>query len=635
MAGPGLRSVCEALGHPAGPAHGQLRGQQPDDGAGRRAGRLPRASTSTSCRWPGRLRSGTRRRRWPSGPTWSARGSPRCSASSRPSSAAPTWSACWPAAWTTWWGPSSWSEPDPAAAALLIRRHIEAKRRGPRPAVPHHSRDHRRDRPARRPRPSARRSAPGRGPEGRVRDLRGARFAPAPGRRRRRARDAPGRGGQGRGGQVDPERAVGPPAGPPRGCAWWRSTPTSSATWPPPSGLRRRAARRIVAVAEEAGLHRGEDRGPARRGCGRHAAAQSRHLRPGRPAVGRRRPTGCGWWSWAACARPGGGCLCPETALVGAAVAGMHLHDDDVVIMDTHAGVEHFGRALARGFDTAVVVVDPPTTRSQVGVESARLATELGIEQRAPGGQPGALGGRRRPGARLRRARWAASCSTSVSVLPFDEAAIESEPAVDRLLEGSSLAVGVDDLADIVLADVVLADIAAPGRGLVLMRTVVDRDRTGRDHRRRDPAPARPVRARWWRSRPSPPALLAAGPGRPLPHRPGRAPLLEGPRRRRAARASTSAATRWSGGRQRQPRGGAGRRGADRLRGPGAGVGQPAPRPPRGGGPARGPRLQVPADGHRAHRPGASGRGDAAPSSSATGSSGSSCRCCWPTSAWT
>ena len=51
---------------------------------------------------------------------------------------------------------------------------------------------------------------------------------------------------------------------------------------------------------------------------------------------------------------------------------------------------------------------------------------------------------------------------TSVSALPYDEVAIESEPAVDRLLEGSLLAIGVDTLADIVLPDVVLPDIAAP-----------------------------------------------------------------------------------------------------------------------------------------------------------------------------
>ena len=49
--------------------------------------------------------------------------------------------------------------------------------------------------------------------------------------------------------------------------------------------------------------------------------------------------------------------------------------------MDTHAGVEHFGRALARGFDHAVVVVEPTYNAAQVGVGAARLARELGIPE--------------------------------------------------------------------------------------------------------------------------------------------------------------------------------------------------------------------------------------------------------------
>ena len=79
----------------------------------------------------------------------------------------------------------------------------------------------------------------------------------------------------------------------------------------------------------------------------------------------------------------GGGCLCPETALISSAVAGMHLHDEDVVVMDTHAGVEHFGRVLARGFDAAVIVVDPTFNSVQVGVESATLARQLWYQQRS------------------------------------------------------------------------------------------------------------------------------------------------------------------------------------------------------------------------------------------------------------
>jgi CO dehydrogenase maturation factor len=78
--------------------------------------------------------------------------------------------------------------------------------------------------------------------------------------------------------------------------------------------------------------------------------------------------------------RAGGGCLCPENALVAATIAGMRLRDGDVVIMDTHAGVEHFGRSLARGFDHVLVVVEPTFNSVQVGLETARLSAELGIE---------------------------------------------------------------------------------------------------------------------------------------------------------------------------------------------------------------------------------------------------------------
>jgi CO dehydrogenase maturation factor len=147
----------------------------------------------------------------------------------------------------------------------------------------------------------------------------------------------------------------------------------------------------------------------------------------------------------------GGGCLCPETALVQAAVAGMHLHPEDVVLMDTHAGVEHFGRALARGFDAAVVVVDPTFNAVQVGMESAVLADELGI------GTVHLVINRARSQADVDRAlahvnRLGGFTFASTTALPFDGLALECEPAVDRLLEGSALAGAVDGLAGLLLA---------------------------------------------------------------------------------------------------------------------------------------------------------------------------------------
>ncbi len=142
----------------------------------------------------------------------------------------------------------------------------------------------------------------------------------------------------------------------------------------------------------------------------------------------------------------GSGCLCPETALISSAVAGMHLHRDDVVIMDTHAGVEHFGRALARGFDCVLVVVEPTFNAIQVGVESAVLADALGI------GSVHLVVNRTRSDADLERAmdyldRLGGPAFRSVTPVAYDPAVLLSEPSVDALLGGTAIAEAVGALA--------------------------------------------------------------------------------------------------------------------------------------------------------------------------------------------
>jgi CO dehydrogenase maturation factor len=152
--------------------------------------------------------------------------------------------------------------------------------------------------------------------------------------------------------------------------------------------------------------------------------------------------------------RSGGGCLCPENALLAAAVAGMRLRQGDVVLMDTHAGVEHFGRSLARGFDTVLVVVDPTYNAVQVGVETARLAADLGIDDirlvvnrvRSDVDVDRALslvetvdgGPARGPGR---------PAFSSVHGIPFDPRVMEVEPSVNALLAGSPFTEAVGRLA--------------------------------------------------------------------------------------------------------------------------------------------------------------------------------------------
>ena len=136
--------------------------------------------------------------------------------------------------------------------------------------------------------------------------------------------------------------------------------------------------------------------------------------------------------------RAGGGCLCPENALLAAAIANMRLRRGEVIIMDTHAGVEHFGRALARGFDRALVVVVPTFNSVQVGLETARLAKELGIETidlmvnqcRDDGDVARALSCVERLGGFE---------FSSITELPYDEAVLVSEPSVGDLVDDSPL----------------------------------------------------------------------------------------------------------------------------------------------------------------------------------------------------
>lgn len=77
--------------------------------------------------------------------------------------------------------------------------------------------------------------------------------------------------------------------------------------------------------------------------------------------------------------QPATGCLCPENVLLGSVATHVSLRRDEVVLMDTQAGVEHFGRSLAKGFRHAAVVTDPTFNGVSVALHAARLAAELGI----------------------------------------------------------------------------------------------------------------------------------------------------------------------------------------------------------------------------------------------------------------
>ncbi len=73
------------------------------------------------------------------------------------------------------------------------------------------------------------------------------------------------------------------------------------------------------------------------------------------------------------------GCLCPENALLDAVMKYIALRKKEIIIMDTQAGVEHFGRALAKGFKHCVVVTDYTFNAMDVAKHTANLAKQIGI----------------------------------------------------------------------------------------------------------------------------------------------------------------------------------------------------------------------------------------------------------------
>ncbi|OPX66084.1 MAG: protochlorophyllide reductase iron-sulfur ATP-binding protein [Methanoregulaceae archaeon PtaB.Bin056] len=77
----------------------------------------------------------------------------------------------------------------------------------------------------------------------------------------------------------------------------------------------------------------------------------------------------------------GTGCLCPEYTLISTVLANTASLPEDAILLDTPAGLEHFGRAVAQGFDCALIVTDESYNARAVARDLSRLARQCGIRQ--------------------------------------------------------------------------------------------------------------------------------------------------------------------------------------------------------------------------------------------------------------
>jgi CO dehydrogenase maturation factor len=135
----------------------------------------------------------------------------------------------------------------------------------------------------------------------------------------------------------------------------------------------------------------------------------------------------------------GAGCLCPEYTLLAAILRHMPLLQDQVVLLDTPAGMEHFGRAIADGFETALVVSDPSYNALSVARESAILARQIGIKNRI------LVVNRSSAPEDIRKVQEICGDTElflKVFYLPVDPEVVHSEPVVTPLLEGQSPFIG-------------------------------------------------------------------------------------------------------------------------------------------------------------------------------------------------
>ena len=76
----------------------------------------------------------------------------------------------------------------------------------------------------------------------------------------------------------------------------------------------------------------------------------------------------------------GGGCYCPESALLGSLIAHLLVARNEVVILDMEAGIEHLGRATARAVDKLIVVVEPGRRSLETANTIKKLAGDIGLQ---------------------------------------------------------------------------------------------------------------------------------------------------------------------------------------------------------------------------------------------------------------
>jgi CO dehydrogenase maturation factor len=75
----------------------------------------------------------------------------------------------------------------------------------------------------------------------------------------------------------------------------------------------------------------------------------------------------------------GAGCICPESAMLKTLFTHLLFRDDDVLLLDMYAGVEHLGRATVDFVDAMIIVVEPTRRSLGTAAQIRKLAADIGL----------------------------------------------------------------------------------------------------------------------------------------------------------------------------------------------------------------------------------------------------------------
>ena len=75
----------------------------------------------------------------------------------------------------------------------------------------------------------------------------------------------------------------------------------------------------------------------------------------------------------------GSGCICPESAMLKTLFTHLLFRDDEVLIIDMYAGVEHLGRATVDFVDAMIIVVEPTQRSLGTASQIKTLSRDIGL----------------------------------------------------------------------------------------------------------------------------------------------------------------------------------------------------------------------------------------------------------------